>query len=66
MIETMLIEKQTFIPLVQLLRLEKIVRLHFELENLQGFEIIHNLLERIETMQEEIIRLTNRLKAYEG
>jgi hypothetical protein len=47
-------------------RLEKIVRLHFELDiNLEGIETIAHLLERMEGMQEKIVQLTNRLKAYE-
>jgi hypothetical protein len=47
-------------------RLERIVRLHFELDiNLEGIETITHLLERMEAMQENIARLKNRLKAYE-
>jgi chaperone modulatory protein CbpM len=66
LIETVLIEEQIFVPLVQLPRLEKIVRLHFELDiNLEGIETIINLLHKMELMQEDMVRLTNRLKAYE-
>jgi hypothetical protein len=66
LIETVIIEEKIFLPLSELARLEKIVRLHFELDiNLEGVETITHLLERIEGMQEHITRLTNRLKAYE-
>jgi hypothetical protein len=66
MIETVMVEESIFLPLSQLGRLEKIVRLHFELDiNLEGIETITHLLKRIEDMQGHINRLTNRLKAYE-
>lgn len=66
LIETVTIEEKIFLPLSELARLEKIVRLHFELDiNLEGVETITHLLERMEEMQENITRLTNRLKAYE-
>ena len=67
MIETVMVEEAIFLPLSQLDRLEKIVRLHFELNiNLEGIQTINHLLERIEEMQEHITRLSNRLKAYES
>ncbi len=66
MIETIRVEDKIFLPLSQLGRLERIVRLHFELDiNLEGIETITHLLERMEAMQENIARLKNRLKAYE-
>lgn len=67
LIETVVIEDKIFLPLSQLGRLEKILRWHFDLDiNLEGIETISHLLQRIESMQEDITRLTNRLKAYEG
>jgi hypothetical protein len=66
MIETVVVAEELFLPLSQLERLEKIVRLHFELDiNLEGIETITHLLDRMEEMQNNIQRLTNRLKAYE-
>lgn len=67
LIETELVGEESFLPISQLTRLEKIVRLHFELDiNIEGVETIIHMLERMERMQKEISRLTNRLKAYEG
>jgi len=67
LIEIVLVDDQMFVPASQLARLEKIVRLHFELDiNLEGIETIIHLLDRIQTMQEDITRLNNRLRAYEG
>jgi hypothetical protein len=66
MIETVTVQEEIFLPLTELERLEKIVRLHFELDiNLEGIETISHLLDRMEEMQRDIQRLTNRLKAYE-
>jgi hypothetical protein len=50
----------------QLLQLEKIVRLYYELDvNLEGIETINYLLQRIGTLQDEITMLRNRLRLYE-
>ena len=66
MIETVLEEEKIFLPVSQMARLEKIVRLHFELDiSLEGIETITHLLDRMEQMQKDITRLTNRLRAYE-
>lgn len=66
MIETVLIEESIYLPVSQLEHLERILRLHFELDiNVEGIETISHLLERMKAMQEQIIRLTNRLKLYE-
>jgi len=67
MIETVLKEEEIYLPISELPRLEKIIRLHFELDiNLEGIETITHLLKRIELMQERITQLTNRLKGLEG
>jgi hypothetical protein len=43
-------------------KLEKFVRLHYDLDiNLEGIETINYLLERIEEMQKEIVNLRNKL-----
>ena len=63
MIETVLKEEKIYLPIAELPRLEKIIRLHFELDiNLEGIETITHLLDRINVMQEHIKLLTNRLK----
>jgi hypothetical protein len=67
MIETVLMEEKVFLPISELPRLEKIIRLHFELDiNLEGIETITYLLDRMEAMREQITDLTNRLKGFEG
>ena len=66
LIEITTIEKTIFIDTDQLQKLEKIVRLYYELDiNLEGIETINYLLHRINDMQDEIMSLTNRLRFYE-
>lgn len=55
-----------YIDIDQMPQLEKIVRLHYELHiNLEGIETIVHLLNRINIMQDEILRLKNKLDLYE-
>jgi hypothetical protein len=66
LIEITTIKDSGFIDSDQLLQLEKIVRLYYELDiNLEGIETINFLLQRISSMQSEIIGLRNRLRLYE-
>ena len=66
LIEITTVKETGFIDPNQLLQLEKIVRLYYELDiNLEGIETINYLLQRINSMQNEIIVLRNRLRLYE-
>jgi len=66
LIEIITFKKKEFIDASQLQHLEKIVRFHFELDiNIEGIEVISNLLERINSMQNEISTLRNRIGLYE-
>jgi hypothetical protein len=52
------VEQSTYIPAEELQKLEKFVRLHYDLDiNIAGIETINHLLERIEEMQREILQL---------
>ena len=67
LIETITIEETAFIAEEKISELEKLVRLYHELDiNMEGIDVITQLLERMRTMQEEIIQLRNRLGLYEG
>ena len=60
------IKESGFIDTEQLQRLEKIVRFYYEFDiNLEGIETIMNLLQQINTLQDEIIMLRNKLQLYE-
>ena len=65
-IEITIIENKWFISAEQLRRLEKFIRFYYELDiNLEGIETIFHLLNRVESMQDEIIELKNKLRLYE-
>ena len=60
-------EEKIFVPLSELSRLEKMVRLYYEMDiNLEGIETISYLLERMNSMQQTILQLSNRLERYES
>ncbi len=67
LIEIITMEETWYIYEDQLNDLEKIVRLHYDLDiNIEGIETVINLLGRINDMQDEITLLRNRLRFYEG
>lgn len=50
----------------QIKDVEKIIRLHFELDiNMEGVDVIYNLLRQIDALKTDIDRLNNRLRIYE-
>jgi chaperone modulatory protein CbpM len=66
LIEITSIEGTGFIEKAQLQKLEKFICLYYELDiNLEGIETITHLLQRIITLQDEIIALRNKLRLYE-
>ncbi|MDT3403223.1 chaperone modulator CbpM [Mucilaginibacter terrae] len=66
LLELNIIDKVSYIPVYELPRLERMVRLHTDLGiNPEGIEAITHLLERIDTMQQEMQILRNRLRSYE-
>ena len=66
MIELVTRQEVNYIPESQLEKLEKILRLHNDLDiNVEGIDAINHLLQRMGKMQSEIIRLENRLRLYE-
>jgi hypothetical protein len=66
LLEVITIDETGFIDADQLQQLEKFIRLYYELNiNLEGIETIFYLLERIKSLQEENIKLKNRLRLYD-
>jgi oligoendopeptidase F len=66
LIEITTVKETAFIDAGQVQQLERIIRLYNELDiNLEGIEAIIHLLQRIDTHQQEIIALRNRLRLYE-
>ncbi len=66
LIEIYTIKETEFIDAGQLQQLEKFIRLYYELDiNLEGIETITHLLQRINSLQDEIVMLKNKLRFYE-
>jgi len=66
LIEVEIINQNRCVHQNQIGTLEKIIRLHYELNvNLEGIDIVFNLLEKEHLLQNEIIELKNRLSRYE-
>jgi hypothetical protein len=66
LVEITIIDQAEYIAENQLQRLEKMVRLHHELDiNIAGIEAITHLLDRLEAIQDEIRTLRNRLNRYQ-
>jgi ABC-type Fe3+-citrate transport system substrate-binding protein len=62
-----IIEQNQFIHEDQISDLEKIVRLHNELNvNLEGIDVVFNLLEKEKELRNELNTLKNRLRLYEN
>ncbi|HVD99853.1 MAG TPA: chaperone modulator CbpM [Cytophagaceae bacterium] len=66
LVEIITIGQQQYLQHDQLRELEKIIRLHNDLHiNLEGIDTITSLLQRLESMQQELIAARNRLRLYE-
>ena len=67
LIEIEIIEQNHFIHIDQIGNLEKIIRLHNELNvNLEGIDVVMNLLEKEQALRNELIAVKNRLRLYEN
>ena len=63
LVKLKVVDKTAYIPESELQKLEKMIRMHHELEiNIAGIEAITHLLNRVEQMQEELRILRNRLR----
>jgi hypothetical protein len=66
LIQIEIIEQNQFIHQDQIRDLEKIIRLHNELNvNLEGIDIVFNLLEKERELRNELNTLKNKLRLYE-
>jgi chaperone modulatory protein CbpM len=62
LIQVTSIQHSSFIKSDDVRKLEKFVRLHYDLDiNIEGIETINHLLDKIEAMQTELVKLRNRI-----
>ena len=66
LIEVRVIDQTTWIPIDEIQKLERLTRLHTQLEiNEPGVAVIDHLLNKLESMQHEMAFLKARLHLYE-
>ncbi|WP_268847100.1 chaperone modulator CbpM [Flavobacterium aestivum] len=67
LIEIEIIEQSPYIHKDQIKDIERIVRMHHELElNPEGIDVVFNLLQKIDHLQKDLITTKNRLRLYES
>jgi hypothetical protein len=66
LVQIVTIEETPALPVEQVRDIERIVRLHYDLEiNLEGIDAISHLLRRVSSLQDEVRILQNKLRRYE-
>lgn len=61
LVNIVLLDEKEYFEEEQLPEIEKMTRLHYEMDvNIEGIEAINNLLEKIHSLQNEIKKLNNR------
>ncbi len=67
LIEIIIHEDNKYLPQEQLKEVEKMMRLHYDLDiNMEGIDVITHLLKRIQHLQDELRLTQNKLKLYES
>lgn len=67
LIEILTIDETKYIYPESIYEIEKMIRMHQELEvNIQGIDVVLNLLQKIEDLQNELGSVKNRLGLYES
>jgi hypothetical protein len=63
LINVVVVDDSTYLPVDDLREIEKLVHLHYELGiNIEGIDVISNLLNQIANLQEELTAAKNKLK----
>jgi hypothetical protein len=61
------IENSHYIDSDAVYNIEKMIRMHQELDvNMEGIDVVFNLLQKIDVLQNELTALKNRLRLYES
>jgi len=66
LVEVIIVEKENCLHVDMIRSLEKMIRLHQELNvNTEGIDVIFNLLDKVDQLQDELLNAKNRLRLYE-
>ena len=61
------VETTSYIDLDSIQKIEKMIHLHQDLEvNIEGIDVVFNLLQKMVSLQNEVTALKNRLRLHEG
>ncbi|SDW34568.1 chaperone modulator CbpM [Flavobacterium degerlachei] len=67
LIEIQMVEQTQYIHQDSIYQIEKMIRMHQELDvNLEGIDVVFNLLQKIDSLQAELLSVRNRLLLYEN
>ena len=67
LIEIITIEKVSCLHLDKIDEVERMIRIHHELNiNIEGIDVVFNLLHKVDDLQSEIDAVRNRLRLYEN
>ena len=67
LIDVIIIEENKYLANEKIKDVEKMMRLHFELDiKMEGIDAISNLLQQIDNLQKELLSAKNKLRLYEG
>ncbi len=67
LLDIVVVKETVFIQSEQLEQLEKLARLHYDLDiNLEGIETIAYLLEKVTRLQDEMTTIKNKLRVYDS
>ncbi|OXB04935.1 chaperone modulator CbpM [Flavobacterium pectinovorum] len=66
LVEIIIQEEDEYLQPEQLPAIEKMIRLHYDLKiNLEGIDAIYHLLNKIETLQQNLTATQNKLRLFE-
>lgn len=66
LIEIITVENSLYVHQDKLYEVERIIRIHRELNvNIEGVDVVLNLLEKVDKLQNEVYRIQSRLRLYE-
>ena len=66
LIQIAIFEGKNFVHQDQIRNIEKMIRMHHDLDvNIEGIDVVFNLLQKIENLQEDLKNTKSRLKMYE-
>jgi hypothetical protein len=67
LIEIQTVEQLQYVHQDSIYEIEKMIRMHQDLEvNLEGIDVVFNLLQKIDSLKQELVDVRNRLRLYEN